>query len=173
MVTTKQYTFQNVTGNHTISAEFENMIDVNLCITTGQVGWCKIRYKVGSSSTWTNITSPTVAGTTVQVPVGGSITVEAYDITTGKVFTQWVNAEPSLEIDTNPATFSELYDDTEITVVLSTATYTITATAGTGGSISPSGSVSVTHGNSQTFTVTASNGYKIKQILVDGSPIQL
>jgi len=51
------------------------------------------------------------------------------------------------------------------------ATYTITATAGTGGSISPSGSASVTEGNSQIYTITASSGYTISEVRVDGSSI--
>lgn len=51
------------------------------------------------------------------------------------------------------------------------ATYIITATAGTGGNISPSGSSSVTEGNSQTYTITASSGYKIADVKVDGSSI--
>jgi hypothetical protein len=51
------------------------------------------------------------------------------------------------------------------------ATYTITATAGAGGSISPSGSISVTSGNSKTYTITASSGYKISDVKVDGSSV--
>jgi len=47
--------------------------------------------------------------------------------------------------------------------------YTITASAGTGGSISPSGSVTVAQGGSQTFTFTASAGYTISAVTVDGS----
>ncbi len=47
-------------------------------------------------------------------------------------------------------------------------TYTITASAGTGGSISPSGSVSVTSGGSQTFTIAAASGYHIYRVVVDG-----
>jgi len=46
---------------------------------------------------------------------------------------------------------------------------TITATAGSGGSISPSGAVSVTGGNSQTFTITPSAGYETSDVVVDGS----
>ncbi len=46
----------------------------------------------------------------------------------------------------------------------------ITASAGTGGSISPTGTVTVTYGNDQTFTITALNGFSIDKILVDGSP---
>lgn len=46
--------------------------------------------------------------------------------------------------------------------------FTITATAGANGSISPSGAVSVEAGGSQTFTITASEGYEIADVLVDG-----
>ena len=47
--------------------------------------------------------------------------------------------------------------------------FTITATSGTGGSLSPSGSVYVTPGTSQSFTITPSAGYHIAGVLVDGS----
>lgn len=50
-------------------------------------------------------------------------------------------------------------------------TYTITASAGNGGSISPSGKVSVNSGNDKAFTITADNGYRIKDVLVDGKSV--
>jgi YVTN family beta-propeller protein len=46
-------------------------------------------------------------------------------------------------------------------------TYTITASAGAGGSISPV-SATVTHGGSQSFTVTPEIGYHIANVTVDG-----
>ena len=46
--------------------------------------------------------------------------------------------------------------------------YDITATAGENGSISPSGTVSVTAGEDQTFTITPDRGYHIQDVLVDG-----
>ena len=49
--------------------------------------------------------------------------------------------------------------------------YTIAATAGEGGSITPNGDVSVKEGASQTFAVAADNGYKIADVLVDGSSV--
>ncbi len=52
-----------------------------------------------------------------------------------------------------------------------TTSYTITASAGTGGSVSPSGTVSVTSGSSQSFSITASSGYKISNVVVDGSSV--
>lgn len=51
---------------------------------------------------------------------------------------------------------------------LNRSTATIKATAGTGGKISPSGSVKVPVGWNQTFKITASSGYRIKSVLVDG-----
>jgi hypothetical protein len=49
--------------------------------------------------------------------------------------------------------------------------YTITPTAGTGGSISPSGAVVVNEGADQTFTITPDAGYRILDVLVDGSSV--
>jgi hypothetical protein len=60
-----------------------------------------------------------------------------------------------------------------VSVSLSTSSaplpiYTITAAAGANGTISPSGSVVVTQGGNQTFTITANAGYKIANVTVDG-----
>jgi len=50
-------------------------------------------------------------------------------------------------------------------------TYIITATAGEGGSISPLGSITITEGDSQSFTINPNYGYKISDVLVDGESI--
>ncbi len=50
-------------------------------------------------------------------------------------------------------------------------TYGITATAGANGSILPSGSVEVTEGGNQTFTITAAEGYEIDSVKVDGATV--
>jgi ABC-type transporter MlaC component len=47
-------------------------------------------------------------------------------------------------------------------------TFNITASAGTGGTITPSGTVSMSSGSNQVFTVTAGVGYQISDVLVDG-----
>ena len=49
--------------------------------------------------------------------------------------------------------------------------YTLTASAGAGGTISPSGSVKVTQGYPQTFTITANAGYIISAVIVDGASV--
>jgi hypothetical protein len=46
----------------------------------------------------------------------------------------------------------------------------ITATAGANGTISP-GTISLTNGGSQLFTITANSGYHIQNVLVDGTSI--
>ena len=46
--------------------------------------------------------------------------------------------------------------------------YTITALASGGGSIVPSGSIKVTEGQEQTFTITPMEGYEIDTVKVDG-----
>ncbi len=48
-------------------------------------------------------------------------------------------------------------------------THTITASAGTGGTIDPSGAVSVNDGSSQAFTIAATTGYRIADVVVDGT----
>lgn len=47
-------------------------------------------------------------------------------------------------------------------------TFTITATAGKGGTITPSGTVEVTAGESTSFSIAASEGYRIADVTVDG-----
>ena len=46
--------------------------------------------------------------------------------------------------------------------------YTITATAGTGGSVSPSGASQVLETGSKSYAITASSGYEIADVQVDG-----
>ena len=49
--------------------------------------------------------------------------------------------------------------------------YTITATAGENGTITPSGEVAVEEGENQTFTITAKEGYHIKDVKVNGASV--
>ena len=58
-----------------------------------------------------------------------------------------------------------------VTATFTLKTYTITASAGSGGSITPSGAVTVNHGASQSFTITANTNYTVGGVLVDGSSV--
>ena len=53
-------------------------------------------------------------------------------------------------------------------VTITENTHTIAASAGANGSISPSGSVTVNHGSSRTFTISAGTNYHVQDVLVDG-----
>jgi Zn-dependent metalloprotease len=63
-----------------------------------------------------------------------------------------------------------IFDEKKI-VVSQTETYTIVASAGTGGSIEPSGSIAVTEGEDQTFTITPDTDYTIQEVLVDDTSV--
>ena len=54
---------------------------------------------------------------------------------------------------------------------ISFADSVVTSSAGTGASISPSGSTLVLTGVTQVFTIGAQNGYRIGNVLVDGSSV--
>lgn len=49
--------------------------------------------------------------------------------------------------------------------------YTVTATAGEGGSISPAGEKEVTEGDSVRYEITASEGYVVEDVLVNGESV--
>lgn len=49
--------------------------------------------------------------------------------------------------------------------------FSITSSAGSGGTISPLGETLVADGGSQNFTISASSGYSITSLLVDGEPV--
>ena len=51
------------------------------------------------------------------------------------------------------------------------SSYTIKASAGANGTISPNGSVTVSRGKDQTFTINPINGYRISDVLVDGKSV--
>jgi hypothetical protein len=70
-------------------------------------------------------------------------------------------------------TFSDIASNHSLSASFKTVTsaYSIAASAGTNGAISPSGSVSVSQGASQTFTLTPSTGYKVQDVKVDGASV--
>lgn len=49
--------------------------------------------------------------------------------------------------------------------------YTITATAGANGKVTPEGTITVTQGGSQTFTIIPDSGYVIDTLTIDGSAV--
>ncbi len=66
---------------------------------------------------------------------------------------------------------SEPSDPVSYTVPDALQTFTITASAGGYGSITPSGTVSLTEGQSETFTISPTSGFHIQGVSVDGTDI--
>jgi hypothetical protein len=97
---------------------------------------------MSSGSTTSTLTAPSTPG--------------IYDV---RVYAS--SASPSMQTD---------YKDMAITVEVP-VTYTIIASAGAHGSISPSGTVTVSSGDSQAFTITANGGYHVADVLVDGASV--
>ena len=143
------YTFTNVTSNHTISATFRP--DTHTITPTAGAN--------GSIS----------PGGAVSVADGGratfTITPNAgYVVEDVKVDGASVGAKTS-------HTFANVTENHTIEATFKpapTVNHTITATAGPNGSISPSGAVSVPDGESQVFTITPNPGYVVEDIEVDG-----
>ena len=70
-------------------------------------------------------------------------------------------------------TTTYLYDDVNHVIHIQSGggTPVITATAGANGSISPTGSITVSSGGNQTFTIAPNSGYQVASVTVDGTPV--
>ena len=143
------YTFNNVTANHTISASF-SIITYTISTSAGAGGSItpsgSVSVSHGTSKTFT-ITPNTGYGVTNVLVDGAPLgAVSSY-------------------------TFNNVTANHTISASFAVNTFTINASAGTGGSISPSGAVPVSGGANQTFTITPNTGYRIADVLVDGSSV--
>jgi GH18 family chitinase/lysophospholipase L1-like esterase len=143
------YTFSNVTADHTISVTFA----INTYAITASAGAngsispsgsVSVNYGASRAFTITPATGYHVADVLVDSVSQGAIT--SY-------------------------TFSNITAAHTISVTFAVDTYTIHATAGSHGTISPAGDTVKTYGQSQTYTITPSNGYKVDVIQIDGTPI--
>jgi len=144
------YTFTNVTANHTISASF-SVKTYTITASSGANGSINpsgtITVNHGENRTFT--ITPDAGFQIANVLVDGAS----------------VGAVSSY-------TFNNISANHTISASFNTGTtYTISASAGTGGSISPSGNISINPGGSQTFTITPDAGYRISNVLVDGTSV--
>ncbi len=140
------YTLSNVTGNHTLYAVFK-VQQVVIAATAGQGG------------------TMTPSGQ-VSVTYGGN---QAFAITanTGYLIDNViVDGESKGAISSY--TFSNVTSSHSISASFKVQQFTIAATGGQGGTITPSGQISVVYGGNQAFAITASTGYLIDNVVVDG-----
>ncbi len=143
------HTFQAVTGNHTIKANFA----VN-------------SYQISAS-----------AGTNGSISPSGIISVDkgtskSYTITPANghhVINVLVDGMSMGAINTY--TFDKITANHTINATFAADTFAITASAGANGTISPSGVVDVAYGGSQTYAIAADEGFHVADILVDGQSV--
>ena len=138
------YTFTDVAADHTIAASFA-------------INTYTLTYRAGANGTLSGSASQTVNHGGDGVPVTGTPNG-------GYHFVQWSDGNTS-----NPRTDTGVTGPVDVTASFALNSYTITATAGFGGSLSPAGSVNVTHGANQGFTVYPDRGYRILDLVVDGA----
>jgi hypothetical protein len=140
------YTFTNVTANHTILAKFA-INQYTITATAGPNGSINpsgaVTANYGSSPVFT-FTSNT-----------------GYHVDSVFVDGGYVGAATSY-------TISNVTANHTILVKFVINRYTITATAGPHGSITPSGAVSVVHGSALAFAIVADPGYHVDSVFVDG-----
>ena len=147
------YTFANVTSNHTISASFR-LISVNYTIfASAGTG--------GSINPSGNVTVPSGSNQSFSITASSG-----YSISDVQVDSSNVGAVSSY-------TFTNVTSDHTISAIFSPnpVNYTIFASAGAGGTIIPSGNVTVSSGSNQSFSIAASSGYFISDVLVDSSSV--
>jgi uncharacterized repeat protein (TIGR02543 family) len=140
------YTFTNVTAAHTIEAQFAiNNYTLTVNATNGTVT------KNPDQSAYNH-------GTSVELTVTPS---------TGYHFVGWTG---DLTGKANPSSIT-MDGNKTITGNFAIKTYIIIATAGINGSITPSDTVTITHGDSVTFTMHPVASYRIDSVWVDSTYI--
>ncbi len=144
------YTFTNVMGCHSITAHFKP-ITYTITATAGAGG--------SISPPGTTVLSVGAGQTYTITPAAG---YHITDVLVDGLSVGAVTTYPFTNITANhtiSATFA------------ANPSYTITASADANGTISPSGSVSVLGGANQKFTITPAAGYRVADVLVDGSSV--
>ncbi|MDQ7786428.1 MAG: DUF1566 domain-containing protein [Thermodesulfovibrionales bacterium] len=149
------YTFSNVTANHSLTASFKKQQDNILSVSKSGTGTGTVTSSPAGIMCGSDCTESYIGGTVVTLMASAD---------GNSIFSGWsgVCTGTGACIITMDAAKS-------VTAVFTGQAYTITASAGAGGSISPSGSVTVNHGASQTFTITADANYSIADVLIDGN----
>jgi len=104
--------------------------------------------------------APTSTGPWTQIASLGADVTSYSDtgLTTGTTYYYRVRAYDG----TNYSSYSNTANATAIT---------ITASAGTGGAISPSGTILVSYGTNQTFTITPNTGYHVSDVQLDEASV--
>ncbi|MBI5375383.1 MAG: S8 family serine peptidase [Candidatus Schekmanbacteria bacterium] len=151
-LTNNKYTFNDVSANYSIDASFESI--QNIITATAGTG--------GSISPLGEISVD--YGNDLEFTIN---TLEGYHVKEVKV-----DGGP-VELIDNKYTVSYVTAPHTIDAIFEIDKHIIKATAGVGGSISPSGEIPIDYGNNKEFTITSLEGYHVKEVKVDGGPVEL
>lgn len=138
------YTFNNVTANHTISALF--IPPLTITSSAGSGGWISPSGSVSVS--W---------GANKSFNIGANTCYAITDVLVDDVSQGAISYYAFTNVQANHT----------ISASFTPIQYTIIASAGSGGSINPSGYVGVNCGTNKTFNIQANSGYHIADVLVD------
>jgi hypothetical protein len=156
-VQTGTHTFTNVLSNHTIAAQFERkQYNIYLPNVTGAM-------VIPQPGYITTVEHGSTFAFTVELAEGymqSNITVRVNNIVIGNIAGIY--------------TINNIVTDQTITVEgVELNKYRLIARAHAGGTITPSGTFMVAHGDYELFNVTANANYKIKELLVNGTAVEL
>ncbi len=143
------YTFSSVAANHTISVSY-SISSYTITASSGSHG----TISPSGTTTRTYGSSQTYTFSAASGYHINSVTVDGTSVGTPSSYT-----------------FSSIAANHTIAVTFSINSFTITASAGSHGTISPSGTVAVSAGASQTFTITPASGYHVNTVTVDGASV--
>jgi len=140
------YTFTNITGDHTISANFAPAAALTITATAAPNGTI--------SPEGTSSAQPGASQTFAITPNAGfqiaNLVVDGVTLPAASSYT-----------------FTSITGNHTISAAFSN-NFTLTASAGPNGSISPAGAATVTGGTNQTYTITPNAGYVVASLVVDG-----
>jgi len=144
-----EYTFQNVIDTHSISVTSQTK-----------------RYLVSATSDNGSKISPA----STRVEQGGSITFEFGALSGHRITTVYVDGDllSQSEIELGEYTFQNVNGEHTISVRSEPTSVVVSAEADEGSTISP-GSTRVPYGESITFEFSAKEGYRLKDVQIDGS----
>jgi hypothetical protein len=134
----------------------------------------KLYYKTDTSGTPYNGTGLTEGDSPIVISTGELTDASApvFTLTGLADGEQYYFALTAFDDDGLESDYSdEVSYETETGTTDDATSHTITASVTGSGTISPSGSVSVSEGDSQTFTITASDHYHVASVSVDGSSV--
>lgn len=135
------------------NSDYENMTNE---ISEIYADVTRARVELGNASTWAACTHREIQIPSAWASGSVSVTVNQGAFAPGQPVYLYV-------VDANGNVNSTGYP-----LSIAGSTHTITSSAGTGGSIAPGGTLQVSGGTDQSYTITADSGYEIEDVTVDG-----